>query len=406
MGRQFPLLVASQVSNTVPILAFVLFSDTQAFAAYIVILLAGQLLSPLVTARLETQVQIELQRSRQDYYALMALEGLAAVSLLGLVLFALAPSVWVGWGSAAIAVATAAQNLTRAQCVARERGLVPFEAANIARNLVSLGIAALVAPANVALVVIGAQAAFALVCVAASLRMAHPGGPWRSLVARTVRHRRVALRRARRVLTMSLPSSFISMATGRLPLLAVEAAVPAAAAAGFLSASRIALAPLNFILYAVRINAIVELNRLRSGRTSRFRALFWMMSLSAPILLSPMLVPQLFAPLLAPFDPSWLGALDMMPLIYPWAVAFLMTGWMDRVFDIRAQQAVILKTETFILGAGVLVSLVVASGVAGVWGSFVLVVALNVVHCAIWFVLFARREFAPATVAEISHDVA
>lgn len=395
MIRLFPILVASQVSNMAPLVAFLVFADTAAFAGFIFIMLIGQLVLPVLTLRLDYQIQVELQRSRQRYFM-----GLSLV-LLGVFCAVLLPVTLVvpdaegrlPW-ALAYGAALALQGIVRAYAVARQRGVAAFEMSNIGKNALALGLSAVVpGPAIAALFVI-ANLVHGVVSVG-YLGVLIGGRVRLRMLDRLWRAPRRSFRRARKILTFSFPNSFIGMATGRLPLIALEAMLPAGMASGFLAANRLALSPLSFLIAALRIVGLIEVNKRRADIPNRFRLLVVAVFGSAPFLMAPLLFPGLLAPLVRGFDPSWEAALDYLPIMYPWAVTFLCAGWLDRVFDTLGTQHRIFAIEVTMLAVMAAVSALIWAGILAGTSALVVVSLVSAAHSLAWIGAFLYGEVRP-----------
>ena len=413
MGRLFPFLVLSQISNMVPMAGFLIYSTTVEFADYLVCLLLGQLLWPLMTLRLDIQLQVELYRSRQDYVFGLVTWVLTAFTLIGAALL----YVWRGvpvldnvldqmWGGMFLGAALALTSCVRAYFVARgnTKLLMGFETANIVKNAATIWLAAWVAQhsllADFKQIFVWTNVIFALVITLGLLVwLRHKPTPrvLISLIALWQIKTGTMRTRARRVFLYSFPNSFVGMATGRLPLLAIEAMLAAPLSAAFLAANRLTLSPLTFLIFAFRVSAVLELNKRRNNLPNRFRYFFWIIVGLGPVLLSPMIlpafVPDIYDPILRYFDPSWSVAAAFLPLTYPWAVLFFTTGWMDRVFDITRQQHLVLIIEIVMLCLAAMMSWAIfaswLTGMAALWA----IIAFGCVHALAWLSLFSWKEF-------------
>lgn len=395
MIRLFPILVVSQVSNMAPLIAFLVFADTAAFAGFVFIMLIGQLVLPVLTLRLDYQIQVELQRSRQRYFmgVSLVLLGLFCAVLLPLALILPGGEGRLPW-ALAYGASLSLQGIVRAYAVARQRGVAAFELSNIAKNAVALGLSAVVPGGAIAALFVLANLLHGLVSVGylgvvirGRVRLRMLDGLWRAP--------RRSFRRARKILTYSFPNSFIGMATGRLPLIAIEAMLPAVMASGFLAANRLALSPLNFLIAALRIVGLIEVNKRRADIPNRFRVLVIGVFASAPVLMAPLLFPGLLAPLVRGFDPSWEAALAYLPIMYPWAVTFLCAGWLDRVFDALGTQRRIFVIELSMLAVMAGVSGLIWGGTLSGTGALVVVSLVSAVHSVAWVGAFVYGEVRP-----------
>ena len=392
MIRLFPILVVSQVSNMAPLIAFLIYADTLAFAGFIFIMLLGQLVLPVLTLRLDYQIQVELQQSRQRYFlgvSLLLLGGFCAV-LLPVVLLIPAEGARLPW-ALAFGASLALQGIVRAYAVARQRGVMAFEASNIAKNALALGLGAVVSAAHLGGLFVLANLAHGLLAIG-YLALVIPGWPRLRMLRGLLRAPRLVFRRARKILTFSFPNSFIGMATGRLPLLAIETMLAPGVSSGFLAANRLSLSPLNFLIAALRIVGLIEVNKRRAGVPNRFRALAIGVFALAPVMLSPLLFPALLAPLLRGFDPSWQQALAYLPIMYPWAVTFLWAGWLDRVFDALGTQKRIFVIEVSMLAVMAAVSGLIWAGALGGMGALVAVALVSSAHSVAWVAAFLYGE--------------
>lgn len=413
MWRLFPFLVVSQISNIAPLIGFVAYSTTLEFADYIFCLLLGQLLWPILTLRLDIQLQIELHRSRQNYVFGLALWVLLIQALIWAVLL----FIWRGepvsgsaldqiWGGLFLGVALALSNCIRAYFMALNSTnlLIIFENLNIIKNAAGLWIFAWSTQNNLLTdskqIFIWASLVFAIIVTLGLLvwlrRKPAPRvlisliAPWKA-GSGNIRMR------ARRVLLYSFPNSFIGMATGRLPFLAIEAMLAAPLASAFLAANRLTLSPLNFLVFAFRVTAVLELNKRRKNISNRFRQYFWIIVGLGPVILSPMLLPafvsDIYHPLLRRFDPSWHAVVALLPLTYPWAVLFFATGWMDRVFDITGQQHILSVIEVSMFGVAALITWAIFAGSLTGMATLWTMVAFGCLHALAWLCLFIWKEF-------------
>ena len=413
MGRLFPFLVLSQISNMAPLAGFLIYSTTVEFADYLFCLLLGQLLWPLMTLRLDIQLQIELYRSRQDYVFGLVIWVLIAFTLIGAALLYL----WRGvpvldnvldqmWGGMFLGAALALASCVRAYFVARgnTKLLMGFETANIVKNAATIWLAAWVAQhsllADFKQIFVWTNVIFALMTTLGLLVWLRNKPTPRvliSLIALWQIKTGTMRTRARRVFLYSFPNSFVGMATGRLPLLAMEAMLAAPLSAAFLAANRLTLSPLTFLIFAFRVSAVLELNKGSNNLPNRFRYFFWIIVGLGPVLLSPMIlpafVPGIYDPILRYFDPSWSVAAAFLPMTYPWAVLFFITGWMDRVFDITGQQHLVLIIEIVMLCLAALMSWAIfaswLTGMSTLWA----IIAFGCVHALAWLSLFFWKEF-------------
>ncbi|MFN3211427.1 MAG: hypothetical protein ACE369_21030, partial [Roseovarius sp.] len=349
-----------------------------------------------LTLRMDYQIQVELQRSRQRYFMGLSLLLLGMFCTLFLPLALVVPDAEgrLPW-ALAYGVALALQGIVRAYAVARQRGVAAFEMSNIAKNALALGLSAVVpGPAIAALFVIAnlvhglLSVGFLGILIGGRVRVRMLDRLWRAP--------RRNFRRARKIVTFSFPNSFIGMATGRLPLIALEAMLPSGVASAFLAANRLALSPLNFLVAALRIVGLIELNKRRADIPNRFRFLAIAIFASAPILLAPLLFPGLLAPLVRGFDPSWVAALDYLPIMYPWAVTFLWAGWMDRVFDALGTQHRIFMIEVTMLAVMASVSALIWAGTLAGTGALVVVSLVSAAHSVAWVGAFLYGEMRSA----------
>lgn len=399
-------MVVSQISNMAPLVAFLLYAGTEAFADFIFILLLGQLLWPLLTVRMDIQIQIELYSSRQDYVlglGLWLLITFALIGTIGVFLYQGAPSQLMSdplFGGLAMGIALSIQGLARAWIVARSRSalLYGFETLNVAKNLGALALSDKLSEYLTPFFVWTNVVHGALLLVLLYFwigKLPRLRALWHFISPSVCKGMRF---RARRVLVYSFPNSFIGMATARLPLLAIEATLPVPVSAGFLAASRMALSPLNFLIYALRILGVIEINKRRAGQQNRFSALVGLISIGTPLLLSPLLLPIVasdwLVPLVSHFDSSWQDALDYLPMIYPWAVLFMMTGWLDRVFDITGTQRIILIIELFMLVLMSAISLGIWFGLFQGMLALWIVALVSAFHGACWGIAFVYIEKA------------
>ncbi len=69
----FAILVFSNLSNLSPTLGFLFNSNTFQFSQYIIIVFLSQLIWPILNLRLDIQIQVELARSKQDYFFKLSL---------------------------------------------------------------------------------------------------------------------------------------------------------------------------------------------------------------------------------------------------------------------------------------------------------------------------------------------
>ncbi|WP_166418796.1 hypothetical protein [Cochlodiniinecator piscidefendens] len=409
MGRLFPLLVLSQISTMAPLFGFVLYSDTGAFANFIFMLLLGQLLWPLLTLRLDIQIQVELQHSRQAYVLALGLWVFGALSLLS------AFGLWIGqipiftegemhkiWGGLFIGASLAAQGLIRGYVVARGKmgPIVFFELSNILKNFGALAVSGWVVAqfSNAALadLFVWANIIHGITIVAITL-VALRAQPRIRVLQHFLRKGSILRRRAHKVLYYSFPNSFIGMATGRLPLLAIEAALPAPLSAAFLAANRISLSPLSFLIYALRILGVIEMNKRRNNTPDQFRRFLWTVTIGAPLVLSPMILPafypSIFDPIMRFFNESWTEAVAYLPMMYLWAALFLMTGWLDRVFDVTGRQHIILMIELVMLVLTAILSAAIWQGVLTGQVALWSVVGMGMLHSIAWGWAFLTKEY-------------
>jgi hypothetical protein len=378
-----------------PLAGFLLFAGVSPFADYIFVLLLGQILWPLLVLRLDIQIQVELFKSRQDYYL-----SLSTYLLFILTIISCLPVLFIDYEGKLLmgcimGCSLAAQALVRSIAIARSSGLILFECSNIAKNLAALLLAAFLPTSYLTDLFVYSNLAHGLIILLIVLRVLKVPLNIRILNSFSVGNR-VAVRRARRVLSFSLPNSFIGMATARLPILAIDAVVAPMIAAAFLSATRLCLSPLNFILYAFRIIGLIEYNAKRKRQVNSFTALFITITALSPVILLPMLFPGFLEYFLKHLEPSWLDVLPFLPIIYPWAVAFLISGWLDRIFDASHRQHLIFRIEVLMFFVTLVLSLLIWAGIIQGNSVFWMVAALGTVHGLLWYVVFVKCEFLNA----------